>query len=39
MFLSPSQQKMIQDLTEFEVLIQNGEKNKIKMTKLIQNNI
>jgi hypothetical protein len=39
MFLSPSQQKMIQDLTEFEVLIQNGEKIKIKMTKLIQNNI
>jgi len=39
MFLSPSQQKMIQDLTEFEVLIKNGEKIKIKMTKLIQNNI
>jgi hypothetical protein len=39
MFLSPSQQKMIQDLTEFEVLIQNGETIKIKMTKLIQNNI
>jgi hypothetical protein len=39
MFLSPSQQKMIQDLTEFEVLIQNGETIKIKKTKLIQNNI